>query len=97
MNHVFDLCKHCDHFIDQNYCDGEEVPEGVCEFIHCCDEEHHNPDDHHNAEPRGTPKTLEQWKLERPDLFVEHEDGLIGPNSEYHKSPETPEWFAVNS
>ncbi len=83
-----DLCKHCDHFIEEN------LPKVAdeCEFIHLCDEAHHNPDDHHNAEPRGTPKPLEQWKKERPDLFIMHTDGLIGPNSSLHKSAETPYW-----
>lgn len=68
---MYDLCRHCDHFADA---DG----------THLCDEVHHCPDDDHRAEPRGEPRSLEEWKIARPDLFIKHTDGLIGPNSEHH-------------
>lgn len=71
---LYDLCKHCDHFADE---DG----------THMCDEEHHIPDDHHKAEGRGEPKTMAEWKVLRPELFTMHGDGLIGPNSAFHKHP----------
>lgn len=74
---TYDLCKHCDHFV-------EDVTEaGAAErvYTHLCDERHHNPDDAHAAEPRGTPKTLGEWKKDRPDLFTPFDDGSIGPNS----------------
>lgn len=73
----YDLCKHCDHFVDE---DG----------LHLYDEEHHNPDDHHKAEPRGEPRTLEHWQDIRPDLFFTYGDGLVGPNSQFH--PTTCDW-----
>jgi hypothetical protein len=69
---TFALCKHCDHFL----LEGEPG--------HCCDEEHHDPDEDHAAEPRGEYKSLPQWKKERPDLFVHHADDRIGPNSRHH-------------
>lgn len=81
---VEELCGLCDHFIEPNY-DHEDDPT-LCEYLHLSDGEHHDPDSHHNAVPRGTPKTSAQWKKERPDLTRKYPDGLIGPNSEHHKT-----------
>lgn len=68
---MYDLCKHCDHFVEKDH-------------GHLCDEVDHCPDDHHAAEARGEPKSLQEWQKFRPDLFVTHRDGLIGPNSAHH-------------
>jgi len=97
------LCKHCDHFVEENdsgqdresYSDTQDRESyAVAAFVHLCDGQHHTPDDHHEAEPRGEPKPLETWKAERPDLFVTHPDGLIGPNSRHHRTQldPKPEW-----
>lgn len=74
------LCKKCDHFVDE---DG-----------HMCDEIHHVPDDHHEAVGRESGHSLDEWKKIRPDLFVKHPDGLIGPNSAHHVTQldVKPEW-----
>jgi hypothetical protein len=76
----YTICKHCDHFVDQNYPDGQTVPEGVAKYIHLEDGEQEFD---HDAEP-GTVRTLALWKLVRPDLFHEYPDEAIGPNSKYH-------------
>ena len=65
------LCEHCDHFVD---CEGDG-------FIHLEDGEQEFD---HNPEPSGKCYTGAEWKKLRPDLFVEHLDGAIGPNSLYH-------------
>lgn len=86
---LYQLCKHCDHF-------GEE--DGITPG-HFCDECHHVADDFHAFEPRedNEGKTIEQWQKERPDLFFEHEDGLIGPNSQFHVTQleVKPEWEGI--
>lgn len=38
----------------------------------------------HNPEPDGPALPLAEWKVNRPDLFVMHPDGKIGPNSIHH-------------
>lgn len=89
------LCRHCDHFVEQNHTDAEGGPAtGQAAFVHLCDETHHNPDDHHEAEPRGPARRLRKWNEARPDLFVRHPDGLVGPNSSHHKTqlPVPPAW-----
>lgn len=50
--------------------------------------------DHTHQAIAGIPgKTLRQWKKDRPDLFREHPDGKIGPNSRFHsRSKETNEY-----
>ena len=63
-----------------------------CRYIHLEDEDH---DFDHDAEP-GESHSLDEWKKLRPDLFFEHKDGRIGPNSDYHhnqrgKLPRFPE------
>lgn len=75
-NIPYTLCKHCDHFVDENY----PLEEGLAKFIHLEDGEQEFD---HDAEP-GETKLGEEWKHERPDLFIEHLDGAIGPNSFFH-------------
>lgn len=69
---MYALCERCDHFTD----DGS----------HLCDEIHHDPDEHHAAQPRDIARPLTYWRQHRPDLFHKHQDGLHGPNSEHHKT-----------
>jgi rubrerythrin len=61
------LCKHCDHFADEE----GHLEDGEQEFDH-------------DPEPDGPALTLDEWKAKRPDLFVNHPDGKIGPNSIHH-------------
>lgn len=70
-------CKHCDHFIEENEANG--VP-GLAPYIHNDDGEQEYD---HDAEP-GERKTMTQWQKDRPDLFKEHPDGAIGPNSAFY-------------
>jgi len=90
---TYTLCKHCDHFVDENYfreediisreattmtVKGYEVP--MARYLHQ-DDAFQEYD--HNGEP-GETRTLEEWEVARPDLFVQHEDDSIGPNSIHH-------------
>lgn len=73
-------CKKCDHFVERNH-DADDN-HSLCEFIHLDDGD---KDHNHDAEP-GQTKSLDEWKTNRPDLFIKHIDGKIGPNSLHHVS-----------
>jgi hypothetical protein len=77
------LCKHCDFFVEVNpFLDLN--PKGYAVWVHATDG---NMDetvaDTHNAEPDTEYVSLD-WSEDRADLFIEHADGHIGPNSEFH-------------
>lgn len=72
-NQTYTLCQHCDHFVDEN--DGS-----ASGYLHLEDGEQEFD---HDAEP-GETKTKQEWKKARPDLYQQHSDGKIGPNSFYH-------------
>jgi len=74
---IYTLCKHCDHFVDPNDCDEP----GVARYVHLEDGEQEFD---HDAEPSNLFHVLDDWKRLRPDLFQEHPDGKIGPNSSHH-------------
>lgn len=80
----YQLCRDCDHFVEPNDAEGD----GLAAYVHLCDAEADNPasdpDGHHEAVPSGLTGTLAFWRSSRPDLFVDHGDGHIGPNSEQH-------------
>lgn len=73
------LCKHCCHFVDENY-RGDPPDESLAAFVHMEDGEQEFD---HDAEP-GESHTSEEWSVLRPDLTTEHPDGKIGPNSRFH-------------
>ena len=73
----YQLCKHCDHFVDENPAAGP----GIAKFVHLEDGEQEFD---HDGEPLGEGKTLSEWRETRPDLFVKHSDDKIGPNSIHH-------------
>ena len=77
---TYTLCKHCDHFVDPNE-PLDTAPPGTDQFIHLEDGEQEFD---HRAEPSDQTHTLDEWKRLRPDLFQEHPDGKIGPNSKHH-------------
>lgn len=70
------LCKHCDHFVDDNY--GCEDDNSLAKHIHMEDGEQEFD---HDAEPG---QVSDEWDKIRPDLFKEYPDGEIGPNSQFH-------------
>lgn len=70
LNQIYTICDKCDHFVDKD-------EEG---FIHLEDGEQEFD---HDAVPKES-ATLQEWQNNRPDLFLEHPDGKIGPNSLYH-------------
>jgi len=74
------LCEHCDHFVDQNYIDGEIRQPGIAEYAHLEDGEQEFD---HEAKPSSESHSLADWEKNRPDLFIDHEDA-IGPNSRHH-------------
>jgi len=75
----YELCKQCNQFIEENYFGDDEllsVTETTvtlrygtfCRYVHLCDDEEEIENDH-DATPSGNIKTLEEWKISRPDLF----------------------------
>ena len=74
----YNLCKHCDHFVEEN---GPTKPHFGSYHLHLEDGEQEFD---HDAEPSDQAHTLDEWQELRPDLFHEHEDGKIGPNSSHH-------------
>ena len=77
-NIPYEMCKLCDHFIEDN--SGDTTP-GVAKHLHLEDGEQEFD---HDATPSGQAHTLSEWEGLRPDLFKEHPDGKIGPNSVHH-------------
>lgn len=79
------LCKHCEHFVEPN--DPKYVAEmaaaglPICTFLHL---EDGDQEFDHDAEPSDQTKPGDVWWVDRPDLFREHADGNIGPNSIHH-------------
>lgn len=84
MSALYELCRDCDHFVEPNDVSGP----GIMEYIHLADCEDDNPasnpDGDHDGEPSGMTGSLWTWKRRRPDLFIDHGDGHIGPNSTAH-------------
>lgn len=76
----YTLCKHCDHFVDLE--DGSLYGQEKDFWVHL-DNGYKEHD--HDAEPSSQSMVLSEWEEARPDLFVEHPDGNIGPNSKHHK------------
>ena len=72
---LFTKCGRCDHFIEDNTItvNGHDV----VGYVHLDDGDKEHT---HDAGP-GLTHTLPEWKMLRPDLFEEHEDGKIGPSS----------------
>jgi hypothetical protein len=93
-NTQLSLCKHCDHFVDVNIVDPTDKVfdplnpppadvdshDWLAKYIHWEDGEQEFD---HDAEP-GETHTDEEWGVLRPDLFIEHPDGNVGPNSRFH-------------
>lgn len=68
----YEICVHCDHFVESEEAGYEHLDNGM------------QPDYDHEAAPSGVEHSLADWKQTRPDLFVTHADGNIGPNSVHH-------------
>ena len=92
------LCKHCDHFVDENDIDAGgqviqtypvsvvvKMPDGnthqQSRYVHLEDGEQ---DFDHDPEPSDQVMTQAEWRVARPDLFKQHPDGKVGPNSIHH-------------
>jgi hypothetical protein len=79
----YQLCKECDHFVDDNpaYDDGDAIL--LAKYDHLEDGEQEFD---HEAEPwmAAGEATLMTWREARPDLFYVYPDGKIGPNSRFH-------------
>jgi hypothetical protein len=90
------LCRRCDHFIEDNAISREGVPEPlrseIAEYVHL---DNGNKEHDHDAMPTGATLAVEwfagvamflsDWRAMRPDLFIGHADGQIGPNSRFHR------------
>lgn len=59
---------------------GTDTSDWIAKYIHL---EDGNQEFDHNAEP-GEVRTGDEWEKLRPDLFKEHPDGCVGPNSRHH-------------
>lgn len=70
---AYEQCAHCDHFIER---------QGTAGLVRHLDdgEQRYN----HDAAPSGEVRTFAEWLKRRPNLFVLHSDGKIGPNSALH-------------
>lgn len=96
-NVSYSLCKHCEHFVDENYGAEEDFPGKVFDPLNpppagtdstdwvakYVHLEDGEQEFDHNAEP-GETHTGDEWATLRPDLFHEYPDGKIGPNSIQH-------------
>lgn len=76
---LYTQCLHCDHFVDTNDC--HRPGDDLAHFEHLEDGEQEFT---HDALPGPASHSLADWQRLRPDLFTEHPDGAIGPNSSYH-------------
>ena len=88
---LYILCKHCDHFVDDNplgpgefFYDDPAKPEGVAGYARYDHMENGDQEFDHDALPDGPARFLKEWQHHRPDLFMKHKDGNIGPNSRFH-------------
>jgi hypothetical protein len=70
---TYEQCALCDHFIEPDAEDGL--------FRHLDDGEQTYD---HDPEPSGEAHSFAGWVEQRPDQFVQHSDGRIGPNSALH-------------
>ena len=70
------LCQHCDHFVEENI----GIEPGQAPFMHL---DNGGQEYDHDATP-GEHHRMKEWRELRPDLFIEHADGEIGPNSKFH-------------
>ena len=78
------LCKHCDHFVDENTGIEPRNIHKVTKYIHLEDGEQEFD---HDAEPQEKDgERLSYWRANRPELFLAHPDGKIGPNSIHHNN-----------
>ena len=73
-NVVYELCRHCDHFVD-------EEPGTGNGFVHL---ENGEQEFDHEPQASGQRHTLRDWRRLRPDLFERRADGRVGPNSMHH-------------
>ena len=95
MSNQETLCRHCDHFVSENPAIGASVvvstttvtitnddggTETLARYVHAEDGEQAFD---HDAEP-GESHRGQDWARLRPDLFIEHPDGKVGPNSIHH-------------
>lgn len=71
---VYNQCAHCDHFIE---------PDGTADLYRHLDDGEQSYD--HDAEPSSGAQSIAEWMEQRPDLFVRHSDGKVGPNSGLHR------------
>ncbi|MBM4398409.1 MAG: hypothetical protein FJ087_22305 [Deltaproteobacteria bacterium] len=75
----YEICADCDAFIEPNEDARRDRHLAAC--VHVDDGD---PEYDHDATPSGDIRSLGTWRIERPDLFGEHGDGRVGPNSQYH-------------
>ena len=88
---MYDVCAQpdCWHFVEVNSAAQSWPAEAgpVAEYVHLDDGEKEHD---HDAVPSGRPAALEVWRARYAELFVEHSDGKIGPNSERFIAPGGP-------
>lgn len=81
-DYLYTLCGNCHHFVEED----------DLGWIHLTEDEWPWLD--HDAIPSRNSQTLSEWKKKRPDLFYEHDDGHIGPNSA-HSHVDGYDWFTL--
>lgn len=76
---LYTLCTGCDHFVETEPADDWGGPYAQ----HLCDDDHPWIEDH-GAAPSTWTASMDVWQVLRPELFLMHADGHIGPNSAEH-------------
>jgi hypothetical protein len=85
---MHELCRDCDHFIEDNGSSPEDVKRyGLADYVHLDDGEKEHD---HDAIPSGISMPIGWWQLLRPDLFEADSAGVIGPNRPDHLKLERP-------
>ena len=77
----YSLCKYCDFFVE--FVVDPQTNQSTTRHARDGD---FDPDEYHAAVSRGQFATMDHWVTQRPDLFITHEDGHVGPNSLKHKT-----------
>lgn len=88
----YEKCRHCWHFIEANVVQADAYFD-IAAYVHL---DNGSKEHDHDAEPSGDIRTLDEWKRDYPELFYQHKDGEIGPNSVHFNADHVTAWTAAD-